>query len=79
MPYTKTVVTIKRVNITRKEAKTLICEARINVPGELDLYTKSVDPPGYIQRVATIPAPANPDPDTLLEYAREHMPQEINC
>lgn len=73
---TRLVVETKR--ISRDEAKKYIVEARINVPGELDLYCKC-NGSDMLQRVATIPLPdRNLDDEDLLLYARENMPDEID-
>jgi hypothetical protein len=72
--YTKTVLV--RKEISKDEAKAKLTEARV-VGMEIDVYQNIG---GTLFRVFTIPAPAffDLDPNLLLEYARNHIPDEIN-
>jgi hypothetical protein len=63
------------------DAKRLIVEARVNLPGFIDAYEKSINQ-GYISRIFTIPMPAlwqgqQPREDVLLEYVRNNIPYDI--
>ena len=79
--YTKPVLVTKE--ISREEAGALLVEARVvRVSGsrpELDVYQNCG---GMLYRVYTMQLPAHfdldEDPDLLLGYARNHMPNEIN-
>ena len=65
--------------ISEKDFKKLICEARISPNGdEIDAYHRSGNQ-GYIRRLFSIPNPKwNMDEDELLEYVRERIPKHIN-
>ena len=72
------VVEIVKDTLTDIEAKGFIVEARINCPGELDVYEACGN--GNLMRVFTIPAPGSLkslDSDGLLRYARNNMPENI--
>lgn len=72
--YTKTALV--RKEISKDEAKARIVEARI-VGGELDAYQNIA---GMLYRAFTVQLPSffDSDPDLLLEYVRNHIPEEIN-
>jgi len=74
----KRVLSYVEVNITMGEAKDLVAEARINDPGELDVYERCRSNPRYIQRIFTLIVPLHMDnDDDLLGYARDHIPEGI--
>jgi len=68
---------MQTIEITKEEAKMLLKEARINVPGKLDVYQNVR---GMLYRVFTLDVPIKWDnsmPDLIL-YARENIPEELN-
>lgn len=74
---TKKVVSVSRIEISSAEAALYIAEARINVPGKLDVY-QNIN--GMLHRIYTVDVPVklnNSDPETLLDYAILNMPEEI--
>ena len=73
----KTMPITERMEISDAVARRGIVEARINVPGELDVYEKDPEQ-SMLYRLFTIPAPSGiTDQDELLEYARNNMPEHI--
>lgn len=81
--YIKKITTVKSqyVEISEEEAKSLIVDAKINVPGELDCYKKEFNP-GFIERVFTLKIPnhwtaQNKEPKELLDYARNNLPDNL--
>lgn len=67
------VIVVQRVPVDRERAQELIVEARVNVPGEIDVYENSRRNRDYLSYVCSIPLPKHLEGamgDKLLAYAR---------
>ena len=76
----RTIVVVSDV-ISDEEARNLVVEARIIAAGELAAYEKhGGSASGFVHRMYTLEVDmswSNDDPDKLLAYARDHMPDNL--
>lgn len=79
------VVKLYEEELTREQAKNLVVEAKIFFESlEIDAYERCTGSTGFLSRLYTVPVPEewksvlyDIPPETVLEYARECMPDDI--
>ncbi len=79
--YTKIITYQDKIEIAKKEAQSLIVEARIwSVDSELDVFKQAHH--GMISKVFTLSIPSdwsidNKTEEELLQYARDNIPDNL--